>query len=203
MGAGARRGRGRLSRRSGRRLPPRHAQGRPELGGERLGEAAGYAATEPELIRDLYACAAQHWVDQGRTRHYALVPRLDDQVDAWFRLGFGAQQAHGIAEVNARPWPPGARRAASGDIDELVELIPFLSRHQARAPTFNGLDPEPSQSDEELRAWSPRRSRTRSWASWCTTRPAVVASFEIVPSRKPRCTAALSNPTALPASAGR
>src|SRR6476646_1643745 len=36
-------------------------------------EAAGYAADEPELVRDRYAFSSQRWVDEGRTRHYALV----------------------------------------------------------------------------------------------------------------------------------
>ena len=36
-------------------------------------EAAGYAAAEPEIVRDLYAVSSQRWVDEGRTRHYAVV----------------------------------------------------------------------------------------------------------------------------------
>src|SRR5207244_917912 len=65
--------------------------------GERWGpnvwvEAAGHAATEPEIVRDLYACAADRWVERGLTSHFALVPATDaGLVDAWFRLGFGAQ----------------------------------------------------------------------------------------------------------------
>ncbi|MFN8223759.1 MAG: GNAT family N-acetyltransferase [Gaiellales bacterium] len=54
-------------------------------------ESAGHAATEPELVRDLYALAAARWAEEGRTRHTVLVPADDlALVDAWFRLGFGA-----------------------------------------------------------------------------------------------------------------
>ncbi len=103
-------------------------------------EAAGYAVDEPELVRDLYAFTSQRWVDEGRTRHYALVPALDDQVGAWFRLSFGAQQAYGIKEVDAPVWPAGTRFAEPGDIEALIELAPLISDHQAVAPVFSGLD---------------------------------------------------------------
>jgi ribosomal protein S18 acetylase RimI-like enzyme len=103
-------------------------------------EAAGYAVDEPELVRDLYAFSARRWMDEGRTRHYALVPALDAQVCVWFRLSFGAQQAHGITEVHERPWPPSARRAAESDLEALVELAPLISEHQSLAPVFSGIE---------------------------------------------------------------
>src|SRR6267142_1853610 len=93
-------------------------------------DAAGYAVDEPELVRDLYAFSSQRWVDEGRTRHYALVPVLDDHVGAWFRLSFGAQHAHGIKEVDVRVWPPGTRRAEHRDIEALIELAPLIFDHQ-------------------------------------------------------------------------
>src|SRR5687768_763802 len=40
-------------------------------------ELAGHAAEEPELVRDLYDLAATRWVEDGQTRHYALVPATD------------------------------------------------------------------------------------------------------------------------------
>jgi ribosomal protein S18 acetylase RimI-like enzyme len=113
-------------------------------------EAAGYAAYEPELIRDLYAFSSQRWVDEGRTRHYALVPRLDEHVAAWFRLSFGAQQAHGIQSVDLRAWPPGTRPAEPSDLDALVALAPLVSDHQALAPVFTGIDRADRQTEDEL-----------------------------------------------------
>jgi GNAT superfamily N-acetyltransferase len=113
-------------------------------------EAASHATDEPELVRDLYAVAAERWVDEGRTRHYCLVPALDHQVEPWFRLGFGAQQAHGIKEVGRADWPVGTRRAGPGDVEALLGLVPLISEHQSLAPTFSGKawDEEP----DELRA---------------------------------------------------
>jgi ribosomal protein S18 acetylase RimI-like enzyme len=102
-------------------------------------EAAGHAAAEPELARDLYAAAAAGWVDDGRTRHYAVVPATDGPlVEAWFRLCFGQQQAYGIAEVAPTPWPARVRAAEPRDVDELVALTPLLAAHQLDTPVFSG-----------------------------------------------------------------
>jgi GNAT superfamily N-acetyltransferase len=101
-------------------------------------ELAGHAVAEPETVRDLYDLAAARWVEEGRTRHYVLVPGSDGAlVDAWFRLSFGAQHALGIREVPEETgYPDGVREAIEDDIDSLVELAPLLNRHQARAPVF-------------------------------------------------------------------
>lgn len=143
-------------------------------------EAAGYAAAEPELIRDLYGFTSEQWVDQGRTRHYVLVPVLDDQLGAWFRLSFGAQQAHGAQEVEDRPWPPDARRAETRDIDAVIELIPELARHQARAPVFSGIDAD--EDEDELRAMLAEDFSNDKLGELIYERAGrVVAHFEVVP----------------------
>jgi GNAT superfamily N-acetyltransferase len=113
-------------------------------------ELAGHAAAEPEVVRDLYDLAATRWVEEGRTRHYALVPASDpDLVDAWFRLSFGAQHALGIREVPAdAAVPTGVREATESDVDAMVGLSPLLGRHQALAPVFG---PGREDSDEEIR----------------------------------------------------
>src|SRR6185369_3797571 len=65
-------------------------------------EAAGHAADEPALVRDLYAVAAAAWVGEGRTNHHVLVPASDaGLVDAWFTLDFGQQHLHAVV-----PAPP-------------------------------------------------------------------------------------------------
>ena len=104
-------------------------------------ELAGHAVREPERIRDLYAFAAARWLDEGRTSHYVYVPASDeDLVDAWFRLGFGAQHAFGIRELRDEPEPPVpgvvARSATQNDIDALVQIGPELALHQSLAPVF-------------------------------------------------------------------
>lgn len=101
-------------------------------------ELAGHAAREPEAVRDLYALAAQRWVDEQNTRHYAIVPAHDGAlVDAWFRLGFGQQHAVGLREVPERPaWPGGVRTARPDDVEALVGLAPLLTDYQALSPVF-------------------------------------------------------------------
>jgi GNAT superfamily N-acetyltransferase len=113
-------------------------------------DPAGHAARDPELVRDVWAAAASGWFEQGLTKHYVLVPATDqDLLDAWFRLGFGAQHGHGLIEIPEREWPAGAREATEDDIEALVEIGPFLSRHQRQSPVFSGV---PEQTPEEVRA---------------------------------------------------
>jgi GNAT superfamily N-acetyltransferase len=114
-------------------------------------ELAGHAVSEPEKVRDLYDLAAARWVEEGRTRHYALVPASDSPLlDAWFRLSFGQQHALGIREVpESAAFPEGTREATEDDLDALVELAPLLSRHQALSPVFG--TGRTDYSEEEIR----------------------------------------------------
>jgi ribosomal protein S18 acetylase RimI-like enzyme len=119
-------------------------------------EAAGHAVEEAEDARDLYAAAAERWVEEGRTRHYVLVPADDTLVDAWFRVGFGGQHAHGIREVPEETEvavPDGfeIRHPRESEIDALIEVGLALPRHQERAPVFSQR-PVPSQ-EEERQEW--------------------------------------------------
>ena len=101
-------------------------------------ELAGHAVQEPEVVRDLYAAVAEHAVEQRRTRHYVLVPASEGGLlDAWYRLGFGQQQAHGIREVPAESWPDGVREAEPSDVDALLALAPLISLHHAASPVFS------------------------------------------------------------------
>jgi len=114
-------------------------------------ETAGHAVEAAEDLRDLYGAAAARWVEEGRDRHYALVPATDRALlDAWSRVSFGQQHAYGIREVPDVAWPDGVRRAEEGDLDALVELAPLLQDHQSLSPVFGGGLPQ--ESDEELRA---------------------------------------------------
>ncbi|MGH8891812.1 MAG: GNAT family N-acetyltransferase [Actinomycetes bacterium] len=105
-------------------------------------EPAGQAVAEAETVRDLYAAAAQAWVERGLDAHYAIVPAHEAAlVDAWFRLGFGQQHVHGIREVPERAWTAPShltvRAARREDILTLAELDIVLPTHQALAPTFS------------------------------------------------------------------
>jgi GNAT superfamily N-acetyltransferase len=113
-------------------------------------QAAGHAASDSELLRDVWAQAAASWFEQGARAHYALVPATDqDLLGAWFRLGFGAQHGHGIIDIPEREWPAGVREATKADVEALVEIGPFLSRHQSQSPVFSSV---PEQSPDEVRA---------------------------------------------------
>jgi ribosomal protein S18 acetylase RimI-like enzyme len=117
-------------------------------------EYAGHAVVEPELLRDLYAVAAADWVQEGRTRHYALVPATDPElVDAWFRVSFGAQHAAGIQEtpevLGVAPGHIEVRRAEPSDLDAAIAMGAVLADHQRRSPVFGG---HPMPTDAELRA---------------------------------------------------
>jgi GNAT superfamily N-acetyltransferase len=116
-------------------------------------ELSGHAVEEPEDLRDLYAVAAARWVDQGRTRHYALVPTTEPAlVDAWFRVGFGQQHAHGVQEVDRRevtlPGGVEIRAPATEEIEDLIEVDLTLPAHQSRSPVFSTIA-QPTR--EELR----------------------------------------------------
>jgi GNAT superfamily N-acetyltransferase len=107
-------------------------------------EPAAHAATHPEVVRDLYAAAAEQWVANGRTSHYAMVPATDPAlVDAWFRLGFGHQHVYAVRETPAT-WPTETtpahlllRRARRDDIDVLARLDLALPEHQILSPVFS------------------------------------------------------------------
>jgi ribosomal protein S18 acetylase RimI-like enzyme len=110
-------------------------------------EYAGHAVREPELVRDLYAAAAEEWVARGWNAHYALVPATDPElVDSWFRLSFGAQHAAGIQETpESAPYPPEGvvvRPAHREDLEAAMTLDLELARHQALSPVFSSLPPQ-------------------------------------------------------------
>jgi GNAT superfamily N-acetyltransferase len=125
-------------------------------GGNVWVEPAGHAASEPAIVRELYAAAAAGWVEAGRTNHHVLVPASDaDLVDAWFGLDFGQQHLHAIRES-----PPASfgvvpraelviRAAAREDLAALVELELVLPRHSQLSPVFSRLAPHPA---EQVRA---------------------------------------------------
>jgi GNAT superfamily N-acetyltransferase len=117
-------------------------------------ELAGHAVEEGELVRDLYAAAAARWVDEGHRRHYALVPASDAAlVDAWFRVGFGQQHAHGLQEVRTAGKvvvPEGfeIREPRAEDVEALIEIDLALPRHQQSSPVFSSM---PMPTREEIR----------------------------------------------------
>ena len=122
-------------------------------------ESAGLAVAESEdvdLMRDVYARAAARWVDEGRTAQYVLVPAHDaGLVDAWFRLGFGQQQAHAVRENLTTP--PTVREGLTIRAAER-EDIPMLARLEVELPKHQGLTPcfsagEMGSVEESTKEW--------------------------------------------------
>jgi ribosomal protein S18 acetylase RimI-like enzyme len=157
-------------------------------------EVAGHAVEEPEDVRDLYAAVAERWVEEERSRHFVLVPATDGPlVDAWFRLGFGQQQASGIREVPDEPWPEGARKAEPHDLDALVDLAPLLSRHQLDAPVFSGLPLDLGR--EELRKIVEEDLASRMIGSLVAEIDGrVVGNFEVAPVEDSKMHTSLERP---------
>jgi ribosomal protein S18 acetylase RimI-like enzyme len=109
-------------------------------------EASGHAVEEAEDVRDLYGRAAARWVDEGRTRHSVIAPAHDPALlDAWWRLSFGQQQAHGIQEVPAgtevvEPDGYEIRGPREDEIEQLIDVDLALPDHQRLSPVFGGHD---------------------------------------------------------------
>jgi ribosomal protein S18 acetylase RimI-like enzyme len=119
-------------------------------------EAAGHAATEPAVVRELYAVASAAWIGEGRNNHHILVPASDpDLVDAWFTLDFGQQHVHAIREVPGRAFAivPRSefviRPKTRDDLEALAELELVMPAHMRLAPVFSTLPP---QTLDEVRA---------------------------------------------------
>jgi GNAT superfamily N-acetyltransferase len=125
-------------------------------------ESAGHAATEPAIVRDMYAVLAGEWVAAGRNNHHVLVPATDvDLVDAWFSLDFGQQHLHAVREVPSASFGVvpqtelAIRTPTRDDLDALAELELVLPRHLRSAPVFSTLTIQPfdevrAELDEDL-----------------------------------------------------
>jgi ribosomal protein S18 acetylase RimI-like enzyme len=117
-------------------------------------EASGQAVEEAEDVRDLYAVAAAGWVEAGAVRQYVLVPATAAALlDAWFRLGFGQQQAHAVQEITTvEPRVPDGfeiREPREQDVEALIAVEFALPTHQQSSPVFSGIS---LPGEDEMRA---------------------------------------------------
>jgi GNAT superfamily N-acetyltransferase len=108
-----------------------------------------------ELMRDLYAAAAQRWVDEGHTRHAVFAPSHDDElVDAWFRLSFGASAIFAIRETELEEGFDGGvtiRPGTPDDFPDAARLEIAMSEAMVPAPSFSGIVTQ--SHDEVLAEW--------------------------------------------------
>ena len=96
-------------------------------------------------------------MNEGRTRHYVLVPALDAPlVDAWFRLSFGQQQVHGVRAVPVEtdvqlPDRVAIREPAEANVEALIDVHLALPLHQRSSPVFS--DRALPTREESRREW--------------------------------------------------
>jgi GNAT superfamily N-acetyltransferase len=122
----------------------------------RVGIAGHAVEGDPETVRDLYAAAAQRWVDDGLTKHAVFVPAHDGGlVDAWFRLSFGASATLAVRET--RPEESfdadvSIRHGTRDDYSEAARLELAMSASMQPSPSFSDI---PLQThDEVLAEWN-------------------------------------------------
>ena len=120
----------------------------------RVGVAGQAIEGDPERMRDVYAAAAQRWVDEGHTQHAVFVPSHDRElVDAWFRLSFGASGVLALRETGPEQQPFDGRieirPGTSEDFGEAARLDVEMSAAMRPAPSFSDM---PVQSVEEVEA---------------------------------------------------
>jgi GNAT superfamily N-acetyltransferase len=87
----------------------------------------------------LYRKAAAAWASSGKLAHWVTLAADDALGAELLDLGFGHQQAHGVAAVDSLPREGSAgvlRKLSPADAAELTELVPLVSRHQSEAPVF-------------------------------------------------------------------
>jgi GNAT superfamily N-acetyltransferase len=108
-----------------------------------------------EAMRDLYAAAAQRWVDEGHTRHAVFAPSHDAElVDAWFRLSFGASAIFAIRETGTEEGFDGGvtiRPGTPDDFPDAARLEIAMSESMVPAPSFSGIVTQ--SHDEVLAEW--------------------------------------------------
>jgi GNAT superfamily N-acetyltransferase len=94
-----------------------------------------------EAMRDLYATAAQRWVEDGLMHHACFVPSYDAElVDAWFRLSFGASSYLAMRETG--PEEPYAadveiRAGTPDDFEHAARLELEMSAAMIPSPSFS------------------------------------------------------------------
>ena len=127
------------------------------LDGTAVGGSADVAAA-------LYTPVAERAVSAGVWQHQVTVPVTADgrELDAWYELSFGREQAYAVRPAGA-PRPPAhpsgvtVRRGGPPDLPALLGLIGVVGEHQLAAPVFSGIGPDffaqlPAAHERELAA---------------------------------------------------
>jgi GNAT superfamily N-acetyltransferase len=119
------------------------------------GVASHVLEGEAEHARDLYAAAAQRWVDEGHKEHAVFVPSHDAAlIDAWFRLSFGASGILAMrATDGAEEYDGGVeiRPATPDDFGHAARLEIAMQEAMFPSPSFSGFQHE--SVEEVEREW--------------------------------------------------
>ena len=121
----------------------------------RVGIAGHAIEGECEAMRDLYAAAAQSWVDEGHREHAVFVPSHDAElVDAWFRLSFGASAVLAMRETepaseDAFEACVAIRLGTPEDLDHAARLELEMGEAMRPSPSFSDI---PLRTQEEVAA---------------------------------------------------
>jgi GNAT superfamily N-acetyltransferase len=144
------------------------------------------SAVEPDadrdIIRDLYAAWAPHWIERGIFLHYVHAPAADGALlDAWFALNFGKMQAHATRDLGAvdggvargfeiRPIGPEQAHL-------VAPLYDLIARHQLETPTYAVTLPERYDAFPADYAEDIADPGSRYWAVFDGDRPLGLAGF--------------------------
>jgi GNAT superfamily N-acetyltransferase len=118
--------------------------------------AAHAVEGDAEHARDLYAAAAQRWVDEGHREHAVFVPAHDAAlVDAWFRLSFGASGVLAMRETAGVEPYDGRVEIRPGTPDDFSHAARLeIAMHEAMVPSPSFSDfksPSPEEVEAEWR----------------------------------------------------
>ena len=115
---------------------------------------AGHATNDDELLRDVYAAAADVWVGAGAERHYVLVPAFPQALAPWYRLGFGHMHTEALRSLSNVPRmaPAGItlRLGTRADLESAEEIDLEIFLLQERSPSFARL---PLDRDARRAEW--------------------------------------------------
>jgi GNAT superfamily N-acetyltransferase len=103
--------------------------------------------TDRDVMRDVYAEWAEHWVRRGIFLHYVHAPASDvDLLEAWSVLNFGKMQAHATRDLSVPLSGDAAgieiRRIGPEDAKRVEPLFDLIARQHVDTPTYAVTLPE-------------------------------------------------------------
>ena len=126
-----------------------HGSETPLWGRHVFVDRAGHAAVEPELVRDLFAHAADRWWDDGVRRFFVVVPSLRERLAPWERLGFAQMHQDAVRDTGGEPSAPAGltiRRGGPADADLALRINAEIGAAHTRSPSF-APDVPPTRED--------------------------------------------------------